>query len=236
MQTAIKERPILFSGEMVRAILAGRKTETRRIIKPQPERRPVPCGYVASGWALEGLPNDFGVKGCSCNEVACPFPDDVERLWVRESFRFYGCGTDDAQIIYADGRTTELGPNSGDVPDESLATYFRMVDKSRKAKRSISVPSIHMPRWASRINLEITKVRAERLQDIDALDALAEGVEGTHVITGTLRESGGRERTGEFIEGCPRDGYAQLWDQINGPGAWDLNPWVWVVEFKRIAL
>lgn len=223
MQTAVKERPILFSGEMVRAILADRKTQTRRIIKPQSERRPVPCSYVRSGWGLEGLPNDFGVKGCSCNEVACPFPDDVERLWVREAWRpevchSHGesgcCECDDVNVHYpADGSDVFFSGHDSIIP----AAW-----EIPKAAKNGNVPSIHMPRWASRINLEITNVRAERLQDITPDDAIAEGVEEfavEHKLSGYWTTS-----------------YARLWDQINGPGAWDLNPWVWVVEFNRVAL
>ena len=234
--TAVKERPILMCGDMVRATLAGDKTHTRRAVKmgqihfvgtggkDGPEWNDPRC------WGFEDEHGDWALLRAtepSEYQIPCPFGCVGERLWVRENW----------QQVEQDGATvkprTELRPSRQGVcyqadGNKCPITYGQVPLKWR--------PSIHMPRWASRINLEITAVRAERLQEIDALDALAEGVEGTHVITGTLKESGGRERTGEFIEGCPRDGYAQLWDQINGPGAWDLNPWVWVVEFKRIAL
>ena len=91
-------------------------------------------------------------------------------------------------------------------------------------------PSIHMPRWASRITLEVTGVRVERLQDISEADAIAEGVTGVSSGGVTLFTT-----TGVNCFQAAKDAYAALWELINGPGSWDANPWVWVVEFKRIA-
>ena len=188
------ERPILFSAPMVRAILDGNKTQTRRICKPaqffslskvvevpDPQER----GQVYNG-------SHFGDEDGEV-QFACPYGGRGDRLWVRESFSPYehreGCW------YWADG---------------NIAAHDCTKPK----------PSIHMPRWASRITLEITGVRVERLQDISEADAWAEGCEGyDDDVTGG--KSGYTE-------------YCELWEKINGKGSWDLNPWVWVVEFKRV--
>jgi hypothetical protein len=176
----MKERPILFSGPMVRAILDGRKTQTRRVVKLRNDS----CGDPI-------MPND--------PRMPCPFGGPGDRLWVKETH-----GPSAGGMVYrADGGTA--------CPDGG---------KWR--------PSIFMPRWASRITLEVTGVRVERLQDISQADAMAEGVtQGVY-----------RGLTGSIVATCEDqvvEGYRELWQSINGPGSWDANPWVWVVEFKRQA-
>ena len=179
----MKERPILFSAPMVRALLAGMKTQTRRAFKTK-------NGGV---W-----PNANDLPGIRQILRSCPYGQPGDRLWVRETF---------ARI---DGQTRPW------IETDYKATYThgdRLGDTLGIKKRW--TPSIHMPRHASRITLEVTGVRVERLQDISEADAIAEGV--------------------YTDPACPAyDAYAQLWDEINGLGSWEANPWVWVVEFKGL--
>ena len=199
-----KERPILFSGDMVRAILDGRKTMTRRVVKiaqhPQAERVQ----------HFEGLRWDWlRYDGLRLSTFKCPFGKTGDRLWVRETFRlsdpndcacYEPCRCRSGQPMYrADGH------------------YHDMEYKWK--------PSIHMPRWASRITLEITDIRVERLQDINEEDAEAEGAP---------LELGVLERTILGAKARYRSGFVRLWESINGPGSWDANPWVWCVSFKRV--
>lgn len=220
-----KERPILFSGPMVRAILDGRKTQTRRIVKPQPDENglsfmpnaPLDWRDDVHGewhpWKGE-TPNGDSWRG----RVQC-WPED--RLWVRESFMRVGWdavqSTMDVRYRADDERRTIAVPRSVDLVAQM------------KWK-----PSIHMPRWASRITLEVTGVRVERLQDISEEDAIAEGVE--------CWEERGYDDAQDFYRNYHTGGdlftakasYRTLWESINGPGSWERNDWVWVIEFKRI--
>lgn len=218
MSVQVKERPILFSAPMVRAILDGRKTQTRRIIKPQPE------GIVDGNpyWHVGG----FRTSGLSLNPLECPYGKPGDRLWVRESFKTdirdpLNCVIYTATPEYGKYRDTgELVRSS--FPDGSLPTREEseraMLPKFWKGK-----PSIHMPRWASRITLDITDVRVERLQDISEEDAIAEGCERRECCTG----SGRPIYPAVFA-------FRELWESIHERGLWDANPWVWVVEFERI--
>ena len=183
----MKERPILFSGPMVRALLAGAKTQTRRAVNPQPTH-----------FNPAGVPRRAQPEGASTH-LTCRYGERGDRLWVRESFAHIYCDNaipekrrDDDVAFMADGFSVD-----------------RYVYGSWK-------PSIHMPRWASRILLEITEVRVERLQDISRGDAMDEGCPFPNMAQGD----------------DPRKWYAELWDQISGPGAWAANPWVWAVSFK----
>lgn len=197
----MKERPILFSAPMVRALLAGTKTQTRRVVKPQP----------AGAWAAPG-------------KTTCPYGVPGDRLWVRESAWF-----DRAQVDGVDGIRCffpgrEVRFSTGQAGTAPFVCSAEMLDINTSLRKR---PSIHMPRWASRITLEITAVRVERLQDISEADAMAEGAPPSHPsIDRISREFG--------YPDFSRSWYGQLWDQINGPGAWEENPWVWVVEFKRV--
>lgn len=199
----MKEKPILFSGPMIRAILANTKTQTRRIFKP--DRMTWDANGRYTTHAMRG--GELSVTGSGPFKPSswlhyCPYGQPGDRLWVRETFGHFerkenfapGC-----EVFYrADG--------------ESLA-----VEPWR--------PSIHMPRWASRITLEVTGVRVETLQDIDLADALAEGISDTGAL---ILDSAGNEQVGPIAE------YAVLWEQINGPDSWAANPWVWVIEFRRL--
>lgn len=226
----LKERPILFSAPMVRAILDGRKSQTRRVMKHQPPDDVAPItvaryhptiidrhGDEAPGDEVFGAYSEDGVWGCKC-----PYGEPRDRLWVRETWR-------GVVEINPPGKTTELGV-ARYVPDQE---YCRRVEYQATHERDSEPwrPSIHMPRWASRITLEITGVRAERLQSISEDDAIAEGVDGPMCAAAV-----GRAPSRHKLLPAAVHGYAHLWDSLNsGRGqGWDTNPWVWVVEFKRV--
>jgi hypothetical protein len=195
-----KARPILFSGPMVEAILAGRKRQTRRVMKPQPANVWTEA-RMDRGVACFGAP---WVKGI--HVVRCPYGQPGDRLWVRETWRPVPATAYRA----SEGVAQTINPTD---PDEA-AVYRAGWDRSGDHYWR---PSIHMPRWASRLTLEITDVRVEPLQDISRADALAEGIHPSdqpHVPERAM--------------------FQALWDSINaGRGfAWADNPWVWVVGFR----
>jgi hypothetical protein len=178
-------RPILFSGAMVRALLDGSKTQTRRALK-------VRCQEIGERDDGSRWPWSENPDTAADHWHVCPYGHAGDRLWVRETF----CDLGDGEIEYrADG---ECDPNV--VPRWT--------------------PSIHMPRAASRILLEIVAVRVERLQDITEGDAWAEGVDKAEVLSMPCADGA-------------TAAYSALWQRINGAGSWEANPWVWVVEFKR---
>ena len=182
----MKERPIIFSGPMVRTILEGRKTQTRRVIKPQPPK----------GTELDR--NSFYLG---------PYGFPAERLWVRESMF---CGEDGLWRYSAD---------NGQVGVEGKDALAMVVWAHHKEQDYC--PSIYMPRWASRITLEITNVRVQRIQEIGEEEIIAEGV------STTLRES-------EAVFDLAHK-WRTLWDSINGKRhAWSSNPWVWAITFKKM--
>ena len=190
----MKERPILFSAPMVRAILDGSKTQTRRgAILPSDVQFHNGSAYTMR-W-------DEGEGHHWRRDFPCPYGQPGDRLWVRETWGLHDTEPKD-------------GPTNARI-------YYRERDGHHHCMRHQKWrPSIFMPRWASRITLEITGIRVERLQDITNNDALAEG-------TPDLRT---KENNWDMVR-C----YQELWEQINGAGSWALNPWVWVVEFKRLA-
>ncbi|HHX6867557.1 hypothetical protein [Pseudomonas aeruginosa] len=205
----MKERPILFTGPMVRAILEGRKTVTRRVVKPQPDFL---GSMVDPNTPFKTL--DAGLHA----RITCPHGQPGDRLWVREAWAA------DAQVDAIAPRDLSQGEPIWYPADFSVRqTGCSMISKGRGR------PSIHMPRWASRVLLEITAVRVERLQDISEEQALAEGVHG---------EPCDHARQACSDIGCWGDtakgAFGFLWEQLNGAGAWQANPWVWVVEFKRV--
>lgn len=212
------ERPILFQGAMVRAILDGSKTQTRRICKPaqfysmsrvvevpDPQER----GQVYNG-------SHFGDEDGEV-QFASPYGGRGDRLWVRESHWWFKDEPDHETGYFPPKLTIE------DVE------YRADGDDGRKVWR----PSIHMPRWACRLVLEVTAVRVERLQDISEADAIAEGIE---LIPGPEPYPMWRHYGKEHTRVTPASSsYQSLWEQINGPGSWAANPWVWVVEFRRVS-
>lgn len=211
----MRERPILFSGPMVQAILEGRKTQTRRTLKSQPEDSFTRhCWFDAPiyGFTDQPSPTDQWWK------IKCPYGYIGDRLWVKERWRpsvLTGIG-DVVGIEYrADNQWKRFSYD--DFGDEWTMP---------KAAFTGDVTPLFMPRWASRITLEITDVRVERLQDISEEDVEAEGVK--LLKTNCDGECGG---TPCLISRQP---FITLWESINGEGAWDKNPWVWAVSFRRM--
>ena len=198
----MKERPILFSAPMVRAILSGQKTQTRRAAKPV--RHPdLGNTYDPGALVLEHEPQHV-------IDRACPYGQPGDRLWVRETWMDLS-GTGVEPITGSRSRYAYRA----DTPAGSYG------DETRKEYGLKWRPSIFMPRGASRILLEIVSVRVERLNDISEADLEAEGIQ--ELID-----------AGVDHDGTPLDTYRVLWESINGANSWDKNPWVWVVEFKRI--
>jgi len=201
----MKERPILFSAPMMRAILAGNKTQTRRIAKN------VVDVHARTGELLADL-DSAGPR------VLCPYGQVGDRLWVRETWR----------------GVVEISPPDAVKPDYGVARYVpdkehcKRVEYAATEKRDADPwrPSIHMPHWASRILLEITGVRVERLQNISQTDAYAEGA----MSWAQEQETPIKDLNG----GDERMAFMALWESIGGAGSWDANPWVWVIEFRRV--
>lgn len=228
----MKERPILFSAPMVRAILAGTKTQTRRAWKlPRGCEWYGEMGGQQAGWFVDvdpGAPWWLHVSECRC-----PYGQPGDRLWVRETWY-----CDDYRVQ----RGPYLKPDDLDLDqarnDGTLIYRASSGDRPYEAEQPTWRPAIHMPRWASRITLEVTGVRVERLQDISEADAIAEGIELRRVSESDSRwVRYGRDRSeGLAYSTCgdPRESYLSLWEQINGPGSWDANPWVWAIDIKRI--
>lgn len=216
----VRERPILMSGRMVRAILAGRKSVTRRVVKPQP---PEGADGVARIAVMPPLPDG------TCEELwwkreepyhpmlaripRCPYGVPGEKLWVRETWtaiRSSLADHDRRGVLYrADPMYDGMG---------AFDWTWR--------------PSIYMPRWASRILLEVTEVRVERVQDISEAEAAAEGIP-EHVVEHTFRKvyRDADERAAKRVEY-----FAGTWDSLNAARGygWDANPWVWVIRFRRV--
>ncbi len=201
-----RERPILFSAPMVRAILAGTKTQTRRMVKG------IPLLWLSQS---VGFTPEFVALP---DNDACPYGEPGDRLWVRETFYH-----EPADYV----REASVS-----IPSRPAITVYRAdggFDADQFDAGCKWQPSIHMPRNLSRITLEITGVRVERLQDISEADARAEGIVHSTRFGGYHTEDGRH-----FHAADPRQSYASLWEQINGPGSWDANPWVWVLEFRRL--
>lgn len=207
-----KDRPIIFNAEMVRAILDGRKTQTRRIIKLDHERgmqNPV----------VRGKKGEVSYVGCRLASSLCPFGQPGDRLWVRETFRVMGRATDVARLMYKASECNSFTESTRTVP----------IDQCNKQSSYNWTPSIHMPRWASRITLEITGARVERLQDISDVEAMREGIQNL-----TTASHAGFGIPGVVNAQHPTRAFQLLWESIYGADSWQANPWVWVVEFKVI--
>lgn len=245
---------------MVRALLDGTKTQTRRIVKPQP----------AGEMCFECIPPDYkNIVAIlhSEKQFGCPYGQPGDRLWVRETWRIGAWNEDEGQVA-VDYKACPVAKSPWiDVPDDgtrSMETFehywIQSTDDAMAAGMPIDEdgkyhwqagespcrwrPSIHMPRWASRITLEIINVRVERLLDISQKDVFAEGVKlpvDAETKAPLLRMTGKyppsqyltKETLSDEHAFCVAH-YASLWESINGPGSWDANPWVWVIEFKRV--
>ncbi len=266
----MKERPILFSAPMVRAILHGSKTMTRRMVKlprdhvwgddypgqivvngygdfhGRASREAHPAGKLTEAAVAEihalrnsmtrpAMAAKFGVSKGTVDDVldgrtwvtrSAPPPNlpryqraPGDHLWVREAFSGPHC------MDASDGCKAVPPSKWGDCS----RIWYWADGNPTEGDWTRPRPSIHMPRWASRILLEITAVRVERLQDISEADAQAEGIEYSERFEGYC--IGEAEH---YNSHDPRLSYASLWESINGPGSWAANPWVWVVEFRRI--
>lgn len=209
-------KPILFSAPMVRALLAGTKTQTRRLVKPQPDLSVLKPGihleYRARFMAYEnwsGIEHAMYCAGAKSHDLPvyqyrCQYAvGDI--LWVRETWQ--------AWYEY-----DKIAPR--DIPNNSDINYPADGNVWKTRVRS----SLHMPKWASRITLEVTGVRVERLQDISAEDCKAEGVKYVEDEVELY------ERAMPLVWHA----YGRLWESIYGPGSWELNPWVWVYTFSRM--
>lgn len=232
----MKERPILFSAPMIRAILNGTKTQTRRVapisrldIRQQDEG--MVTWSVAFAKPVKGTLASHSGGKLSTDQASrivasqfCPYGQPGDRLWVREAFQpLLAEGSDHWKADWKTGEGYAISYPATDGikewidPDDNIGSGCK--------------PSIHMPRWASRITLELTGVRVERLWEISEADAIAEGIERSY-------DQWRDYRTDQAVNypnaATPIDSYRTLWEQINGQGSWDINPWVWVVEFRRL--
>ena len=226
------DRPILFSAPMVRALLNGRKTQTRRILKPQPDttcatfERVFKTAPHFEARSYEGKPIYPFPAG---RGFITPFPsikfDIGDRLWVRESWQLHSRATDFCTVAYMASVNHSGWSEAHEQFPDSLAGNMRT-----KPFQEGWRPSIHMPRWASRLTLIVTDVRVERLQDISEADARAEGLQYRLDWLPQWRGADQLPWRSEF----PRDAFQDLWDSINGNregASWQANPWVVAISF-----
>ena len=207
----IKQRPILFSGPMVRAILDDTKTQTRRLVKNVPQ-------FVG-----DEHNSAAGHAGEYVSQLPCPHGQPGDRLWVKETHSAHGAFGDSGRVVYR--------ADLGDDAAEPHGLHWK--------------PSIFCTRAASRITLEITSVRVERLNDCSEQDAKAEGIKAAssdaEYWTNYLFKTSHPKRDEAITDKAhrilafrdPRESYASLWESIHGPGSWQANPWVWVIKFRR---
>jgi hypothetical protein len=215
----VKEKPIIFSAEMVRAILDGRKTQTRRIMVLQPTIKPSLRNdekyRIIASW-----PGESELDGFECH---CPYGRAGDRLWVRETWQMKG-------LVWGK-------PANWAKAAAKSAFHYRATDNGEwKSYWGGWRSPIHMPRWASRITLEITGVKVERLNEISRADAETEGTWAAVSLDRSIQDmaasvglSEGRRQV-ELV-----DYFREIWERINGKGSWAANPWVWAITFKRIS-
>lgn len=212
----MKERGMIFNGEMVRAILDGRKTQTRRIVKGTDGAVKFCKEWDINGeeiFVVLGEKDHTGMNPV-LGAISCPFGAVGDRIWVRETWAEAGASAPDLKLYRAN------------YPEHVPSIY----ENVPPAEEIHWTPSIHMPRWASRILLEITDVRVERLNAISEEDARAEGI-----IDGGCLNCGEPEPCGcANPEPDATDAFAYLWQSIYGQENWNANPWVWVISFKRV--
>lgn len=244
----MKERGMIFNSEMVRAILDGRKTQTRRIMKVQPESNQLGLLLITDSTKHSDIGKyHWAESNATGNHVrsklfSSPFGAVGERIWVRETWATLGnedgcyvdwednlCKGDERSAARIYRASCEQRPGDyglWSIPDDA---YWKPHTKEHKFEGAWR-PSTHMPRWASRILLEITDVRVERLNAISEEDARAEGI-----IDGGCLNCGEPEPCGcANPEPDATDAFAYLWQSIYGQDNWNANPWVWVIEFKRV--
>lgn len=237
----MKERPILFNTEMVKAILEGRKTQTRRVLSNQPDKN---CDEAFLG--LDGIwcfskPTLSKRISYSGDDIKCPFGQVGDRLWVREAFMpdpsadsDHWNDEDSLHTYYSwDG----CGSKVSELP-KALKTNKHVFYKAEANHPELSLwtPNYRMPRWASRILLEITSIRAERLSNISRSDAVDEGIETFKIDCGRdglkTAYKDYTSHNNAITRNNPIDSFRTLWESVNGADSWDKNPWVWVIDFK----
>ncbi|MEI2304967.1 morphogenetic protein [Klebsiella pneumoniae] len=204
------ERGMIFNGEMVRALLDGRKTQTRRPVK-------FPVHDKNLGCELAG--NELAGELSAGNYLNSAFGKPGDRIWVREAFRVHSRATDVATLVYKASERNSWTEQTHRVP---------VAVCNKPATPEKWTPSLHMPRLSSRILLEITDVRVERLNAISQEDAQAEGME----LAGWRPTYSDPDSGGEVM--TPYDNFAELWSSIYGDESWKANPWVWVISFERV--
>jgi hypothetical protein len=233
----MKSRPILFSAPMVRALLAGTKTQTRRLVKPQP---PFGCRYLINGANNAALCQSLDnpavwvppTPSSGDHRLPCPYGQPGDRLWVKETHRF--------GIAWDKSKPTEI-PTVAAIRYEADGVIRTTGQKLETGKAR---PSLFMRQAFSRLTLEITEIRVERLHAITEADAISEGIEQRessawkNYLFETAHPKRGKAITDEqhrimgYVD--PRESYRSLWEKINGPGSWALNPYVWVLTFRRV--
>lgn len=210
----MKKRPMLFNAPMVRALLDGSKTQSRRVVKfphknPLGTWEPTSIGGPNGGRLADGgtVPEQGAIWHTRTGDcLSSPYGQPGDRLWVRETWIDASSALHSCVIYRADG------------DEQACGEPWK--------------PSIHMPRWASRILLEIVSVRVERLTDISESDAIAEGIEPVYGVWRDYQNQPSVNHHPAWSTAI--DSYRSLWESINGTGSWDLNPLVWVIEFKRV--
>ncbi|WP_434171278.1 hypothetical protein AHYW_002661 [Providencia manganoxydans] len=221
----MKERGIIFNSEMVRAILDGRKTQTRRVVKHQrhPSQEIKLCDDGFFHWSMIGAEKPLSAINYEYGRVG-------DRLWVRETWQGPLINYTDDQPLFKGHHIFEKSDNcvykadGGETPE-----FFDCDDNLKRGWK----PSIHMPRWASRITLEITNVRVERLNDISARDVVAEGLIQLPVSGRYVRFEGAQHFGLAYRD--HKEAFADLWGEVSKPDCnFESNPWVWVIEFKRV--
>jgi hypothetical protein len=231
----MRERPILFSAPMVRALLAGTKTQTRRIVKPGRAQQWLSKDLLHRSPKAEFVPNLGVFKHPSGGPLTCitpPYGVPGDLLWVREAHALHERFSDVVRVAYAASLPGSWTEATAEFPAHK-ATGLKI-----KPFQEGFRPSIHMPRWASRITLRITDVRVERLNEISEADAIAEGIDRVANNYGNgpgycdyllpdVRD------TAEWYND-PRNSYRSLWQTIHGEDSWPSNPWVWAVNFERV--
>ncbi|WP_440530460.1 morphogenetic protein [Serratia nevei] len=220
----MKERPVIFNGEMVRAILDGRKTQTRRVIANVGPDNCIPLQKPTK--TKDGI---YTHVMDAPGHGLCPFGQVGDRLWVREAYQGPLFNFDQMETYLEDTSKferpefCEYRADGGKTPE-----YYDADDNLRYGWK----PSIHMPRWASRITLEITAVRVERLQGISEEDAKAEGVKPAGDMLPDYPDTFLTPK-GDFA--TAKVAFQRLWQSIYGEESWAANPWVWVIEFKQVS-
>lgn len=216
---------MIFNAEMVQAILDGRKTQTRRVLATYQDAVKFCPEWDVNGkqiFIVLGEKDHTGMNPV-ITAIPCPFGQPGDRIWVRETFRVHSRATDVATLVYRASVRNSWTEQTHRVP---------VAVCNKPATPEKWTPSIHMPRWASRITLEITDVRVERLHSISERDALREGLfqlpaSGRYCLQPGMQYFGMASHSAKEV-------YSWLWASIYGEESWAANPWVWVIEFKRV--